>query len=229
VNKISPTMISTFNTCPYKFKILYVDKRLPLYKPEYEFGRKIHMIIAEYYKLLPDDAVPSDVPITLGQAIKRVFSNVDEYIVKYMRPFEEFEKQRLTWHINPKPILFEKEIVKGNIHGVVDAVFKRNNDVIVVDWKTGMIRDPTIDEHLKIQGNTYMYLLDAKEIYFLFIKYGVWHKLLYDEVYLKNKLEEFITAVKNNKYSRRNGPHCSRCEVNLHCYFDKYRLEWWRL
>lgn len=226
---VSPTMLSTFNTCPYKYKILYVDRRVPLTKPEYEFGKKIHAIIAEYYKLLPEDATPNDIPITLGQAIKRVVGTVDEAIVKYLSGFEEFERHRLSWHINPKPVAFEVEMRRGHLCGVVDAIFKRNGENIVVDWKTGLVRDPSVDEHLKIQGNIYMYLTGAREIYFIFIRYGMWHKLVYDENFITSKLSRFAEAVSRNDYPRNEGPACERCEVSLHCYFDKYGIKWWEL
>jgi hypothetical protein len=226
---ISPTKLSTFNQCPYKFKILYVDNRRSLFKAEYEFGRKIHDIIAEYYRILPDAATPSEVPNFLGQAIKRVAGYLDENIVKYLSGFEKFEKQRISWHINPKPLAFEKEFVKGRLHGVIDAIFKRNDETIIVDWKTGMTRDPSLDEHLKIQGNMYMYLTGAKEIYFVFIRYNSWHKLMYDENFIKDKLTKLVEAINTNSYPRKEGPQCERCEVNLHCYFDKYSIKWWWL
>lgn len=226
---ISPTMLSTFNTCPYKFKIIYVDERRPLPKPEYEYGKRIHAIIAEYYRLLPEDATPSDIPIALGQAIKRVMGTIDENVVKYLKGFEDFEKQRITWHINPKPIMFETEVKKGYIQGVIDAVFKKNGDNVIVDWKTGMIRDPNVDEHLKIQGNLYMYLMNAKEIYFVFIRYNTWHKLTYDESFILDKLSKFVDALNKKEFPRKEGGQCERCEVNLHCYFDKYGIKWWEL
>ena len=226
---ISPTKLSSFNQCPYKFKILYIDNRRPIAKPEYDFGRRIHGIIAEYYRLLPEDATPNEVPNFIGQAIKRTIGYLDENIVKYLSAFEKFEKQRLSWHINPKPVAFEKEFVKGRIHGIVDAIFKRGDETIVVDWKTGMARDPTVDEHLKIQGHMYMYLTGAKEIYFVFLHYNTWHKLTYDENYIKDKLEKLIEAMNTGNYPRNEGLHCERCEVNLHCYFDKYGLKWWWL
>ena len=226
---ISPSKLSTFNVCPYKFKLLYIDERKPLYKPEFEFGKKIHSIIAEYYRLLPQEATPSDIPMCLGQAIKRVIGNIDEGIVRYLKGFEDFEKQRLTWHINPKPLLFETEVKRGYLHGIIDAVFRRGNDKIIVDWKTGMTRDPNVDEHLKIQGNLYMYLLGAKEIYFIFIRYNTWHKLNYEEEFILGKLKEFIDAYNTKNFPRKEGSECERCEVNLHCYFDKYGLKWWEL
>jgi hypothetical protein len=226
---ISPTMLSVFNECPYKFKIIYVDNRRPMYKPEFEFGKTIHRIIAEYYKLLPSDATPSDVPMILGSAIKRVMGYLDENVVRYFRCFENFEKQRLSWHINPKPLFFEAEVKRGQLRGVIDAAFKRNGQTIIVDWKTGMDRDPTVDERLKIQGNFYMYLLDAKEMYFVFIRHSTFHKLTYDEDFLREKLKAFLDACNKNDYQRREGHHCERCEVNLHCYFDKYGLRWWEL
>jgi len=226
---ISPTTLSTFTECPYKFKILYVDSRRPLFKPEYEFGRRVHAVIAEYYRLLPDDATPSDVPMVLGQAIKRVFGVVDEAVVRYLRGFESFERQRLSWHINPKPLAFEAEVRRGQLRGVVDAIFKRQGEIVVVDWKTGMARDPTMDDHLRIQGNVYMYLTGAREIYFIFVRYGTWHRLVYDEEYLRGVLSRFLEAYNKGDYRRREGPHCERCEVGLHCYFDRYGISWWEL
>jgi hypothetical protein len=125
--------------------------------------------------------------------------------------------------------MFEREVVKGYLRGIVDAVFRRGNETVIVDWKTGMARDPTVDEHLKIQGNVYMYLLNAREIYFIFLRFNDWHRLSYDEAFIAGKLKAFVDAFNSRSYPRNEGAHCDRCEVNLHCYFDKHRLRWWEL
>ena len=226
---ISPTMLSTFNECPYKFKVIYVEERRPLFKPEFEFGKRVHRIIAEYYKILPHDATPRDVPMILGNAIKKVVGYVDENLVRYFKGFEDFEKRRLSWHVNPKPLLVEAEVKKGRLHGIIDAAFKRNEHTIVIDWKTGMVREPAMDEHLKIQGNFYMHLMGASEMYFVFLRYGSWHKLTYDEAFLAEKLRALLEAIDGNSYPRKRGRQCERCEVNLHCYFDEHELKWWEL
>lgn len=223
---VSPSQLNTYFECPYKYKLAYIDLAKPLYKAEYEFGRKVHEVIRLYYTSIPDVITPSDVPIYLSKAWKTVFGEVDERGIRYMDGFMRFESERISWNVNPKPIAIEREYVKGWLHGIVDAVFSRGKDIVIVDWKTGMARNPTLDETLMVQGNVYMYLVGASEIYFVFVRYGTYHKLAFNERFLMNKLNYFLTSIKQNTFARNEGEHCERCEFNIHCYFDKYGIDW---
>lgn len=223
---ISPSQVNTFFACPFKYKLAYIDLAKPLFKPEYDFGRKVHLVIKSYYDAIPDSLTPSDVPIYLSKAWKSVFGEVDDRGIRYMDGFMKFEVQRLSWHVNPRPIAVEREYRRGKLHGVVDAVFMRGSDRVIVDWKTGMTRDPTMDEALMVQGNMYMLLVGASEMYFVFVRYGVYHKLEFNEPFIADRLRKFVDSVREGVFERREGEHCERCEYSLHCYFSKYSLDW---
>jgi CRISPR/Cas system-associated exonuclease Cas4 (RecB family) len=226
---VSPTAINTFLECPYKYYLAYEKLATPLYKPAYEFGRKIHSVIAEYYRSLPQYLTPNEVPMYLSIAVKKVGIDAETY-KRYLDNFVAFEKQRLSWNINPKPLAIEKEIVKRPFKGIIDAMFKKGNETVIVDWKTGFTRqNPIRDEQLMIQGNIYLYLTDAKELYFIFLSYGHYEKIEYNESFLRSRIVKFLDAIKTRSFPKVLDERCRNCEFNAHCLLEEYKLKWWEL
>jgi len=226
---VSPTAVNTFLECPYKYYLAYEQLLTPLYKPVYDFGRKIHAMIAEYYNSLPEYLTPNEVPMYLSIAVKKVGIDVDTYR-RYLDNFVAFEKQRLSWNISPKPLAIEKEFVKKPFKGVIDAMFKKGKDIVIVDWKTGFTRhNPIRDEQLTLQGNIYLYITGAKELYFIFLSYGHHEKLEYDENFLRNKIVKFLEAIKTKNFPKVLDERCRNCEFNAHCLSEEYKLNWWEL
>ena len=226
---ISPTMVNTFIECPYKYYLAYEKMVNPLWKPSYEFGSKLHAVVKEYYNGIGGNITPNEVPLYLSIAVKKVGIDVEMYR-RYLDNFAQFEKQRLTWHINPKPISVEKEYVRKPFKGVVDAVFRGRDGVVIVDWKTGFHKvNPVRDEQLMLQGNIYMYLVGAREMYFIFLSYGHHEKVEYNEGFLRGKVMEFVEALKKNSFERIVDDRCKQCEYNIPCFFEMYNVGWWDL
>lgn len=226
---ISPSKINTFFECPYKYYLSYVENLKPLYKPQYVFGSKVHEVIKKYYELIPDSITASEVPMYVSVAWKEVFGDVTESAYRYMDGFVKFESHRLLWNINPKPLAIEKEFARGRLKGVVDALFRRGNEYVVVDWKTGMVRNPYEHQYLLVQGNIYMYLTSASICYFVFVGYGDWREVKYDKTFLDNIVEKFVSSVDRGLFNRNKGEWCRLCEFNVHCYLKEYSINWWEL
>jgi len=226
---ISPTMINTFIECPYKYYLAYEKQLTPLWKPSYEFGRKLHATISEYYNSLHENITPNEVPLYLSIASKKTGLNTEMYR-RYLDNFVEFEKQRLSWHINPKPIAIEKEFTRKPFKGIIDAMFRKGDNNIIVDWKTGFVKsNPARDEQLTLQGNIYLYLTGAKELYFIFLAYGHYEKVEYSEEFLRNRIVKFLEALKTRNFPKVLDERCKLCEFNAHCLSEEYKVVWWEL
>jgi CRISPR/Cas system-associated exonuclease Cas4 (RecB family) len=223
---ISPTMLNTFIECPYKYYLAYVEYLKPQWKPAYEIGKNLHTIIENYYKELTDSITPSEVSLYVSSVVKRL--NLDPELYKtYLNNFVKIEQQRLSWHINPKPLAIEQEYIRPPFRGVIDAMFMKGNDKVIIDWKTGFHKpNPIRDKQLMVQGNIYLYITGAKEVYFAFLSYGNIEKVMYDEDELKPVLRDFFTSIKTYDYPRMIGENCKNCEYNIPCFMRMWNVRW---
>lgn len=228
---ISPSKINTYLDCPFRYKLLYIDRVKPLYRQAFDFGKKLHDVIREYYTLISqskDDLTQNTIPIFISNAWKKVFGKVDENDIRFLNGFMKFESERLSWHINPRPIVIEKEFVREPFHGIVDALFMRGKEKIVVDWKTGLM-GATMNDYIRVQGNIYMYLTDARQAIFVSVGYGSYTVVEYDETFLKEILRIYTENIRGNRFEPVLDEHCKTCEVSIHCYTSRWGLNWWDL
>jgi len=215
---LSPTGINTYRKCPRKF-YFYIKRAptlVPAFKEALEFGKTIHEIIAHYYEIIPEDLVPDEVKIWVRKAMIDIIHDempeMRQRIEKQLLNFIAFEKKRLTWHMSVRPVAVEKEFVKDSVHGIVDALFRRGNDLVVVDWKTGKGQADLTDDII-VQLNVYMWLTGAKTAYALFLEYGTFREVPY-----KIDIEELVQTIKEDKrFLPNRGSHCKFCEYQILC------------
>jgi len=225
---LSPSSVVLFSKCPYAFylhKIKNIPPIQPYHREAVEFGRNVHQIIAKYYELIPESMTSSQIYIYLAKAIKEVVGYVDERLQRQMEGFAKFEKQRLGWSFSVKPVAIEKEYVKPPLKGIVDAVFRRGDKLVVVDWKSGYTG--RITNEMAIQGMIYKYLTGADEVYFVFLQYGYVQKLPnYDMKWLVDQLKKIGEAVDSNRFPK-NKENCETCEYQLYCKFEELGWTVW--
>ena len=226
---LSPYSINLYRLCPRKFYFYINEYRAlpPLYAEALEFGRVVHNIIRRYYELIPNSIVPGEVRLWVSRAFKEVFpesmEHLRERVENQLITFIRFEERRLSWHINPKPVAIEKEFVKDGVHGIVDALFRRGNELIVVDWKTGKGQADLTDDII-VQLNIYMWLTGAHRAYVLFLEYNNFR-----EVTRRVDVEELVSIIKEDKaFVPRRGPHCSTCEFQIACMGSEHTSFWWK-
>jgi len=229
---LSPYAINLYRTCPYKYYLEYhtnVPKLPSFFEYELRIGYYVHQIIKTYYEIIPNSITPGEVQLYVARAFKEVGLE-DDRLMRSLKGFIRFEKQRLSWHINPKPIAIEKEYIKKPLHGIVDAVFRKGKKVIVVDWKTGWKQSSdTLSEDLAIQGMTYKYLTEADEVWFIFLRFNTYTKMPnYSMDWFFNIVKEVYNGIVNNKFPKKR-VNCDLCEYNIYCWLEDRRLTIWDL
>lgn len=229
IDHISPTGINLYRECPRKFLYYYLNKKsmVPPFREALDFGSLIHGIIAEYYRTIPPDIVPDSAIHHLKKVMKKYSPqlydpSIRERAEKQLENFLRFERKRLQWHISPKPVAIEKEYRKGVIHGYVDALFRRGDDLVVVDWKTGR-GQCGITEPIAIQLNVYMYLTGAREAYALFLEYGRFDRLEY-EIDVESVVNDIMS---DSVFAPIRGDHCRFCEYQLICSPRDFEMWGW--
>jgi hypothetical protein len=215
--KYSPSSLFTYYTCPWMFKLAYIDKVKPLPPVEnLEFGSDVHKIIAAYYELIPNSLTENEIPMYLSQAVKRV--GVDFENVKWvLRGFMKFESRRLLWNLNPKPVAIEKMFERGCFYGVVDAIFKKfDGSLVGVDWKTGRVNTDNV--HYVLAGFIYTYVANLNEMIFVSLHTGEEVKLTSREIpTFKNVIREVVGGIRAGKFEKRVGDWCNECQYSIAC------------
>lgn len=227
---LSPSSINDFLQCPAKFWYSRKYKPLPVKTEAMKSGLLLHKIIATYYKLLPNNLTPSECFIYIRKAIEEVLGtqSLNTIMKKFgwhLSKFEKFEKERLSWHVDVRPIAVEREFIRPPFKGIVDAIFKKNNKTIVVDWKSGRAPN-TLPDYYTIQGCIYASLTNADEVIFYFLTSGRFIRVTYgDCTRAKDIISKVIQDIKNGVFEWRPGSHCDICPYQIPCYIERYKLD----
>jgi len=215
-----------YYTCPYKFKLAYIDKAKPL--PPIEkmvFGKTVHEIIARYYEIIPSTLTPREVPLFLARAMKD-FEIKSENFMWILRGFRRFEERRLTWNLDPKPVAIEKHFERGIFHGIIDAIFKRQGKLVGIDWKSGRVSFSNVN--YIIAGFVYTYIANLDEMIFVSLYSGDETALTKKELAsFKEILREIMAGIRAKDFRKKEGEHCKTCEYSLACKLgDQDELSW---
>lgn len=225
--KLSPSALTIYYKCPYKFKLAYIDKFKPL--PPLEkvlFGRVLHEIIAKYYEIIPENLSSKEIPLFLSQAIKSVGANIDNFNTQ-LKFFRIFEEQRLKWNLVTKPLAIEKEFSRGIFHGIIDVIFKKFDGRLVgIDWKSGNVDFNNINYVLA--GFIYIYIANLDEIIFISLNTGMQNRLSKNELnQFKESIINILKGIKERKFDKNEGDQCYTCEYSLACQCgENYEADW---
>lgn len=219
---LSPSSFSTFQQCSFKFWCQKNPQIIPL--PQKDniyalFGRNLHKLIQNYYlkvmqtKEFDTDNIHPTLSNVIGEQTPVLgIENINKSYTTHLRNFEEFEKDRIKndWKI----MSVEKRIVSEGLKGFIDAIFQdANNNIIVVDWKTGKWRDEFL-----IQGHIYKLLSKADKVMFYRSLNGVEHKLKErDLIKGKSMAQSILEQMKEGVNERRKNRFCNSCEYGLYC------------
>jgi len=232
--KLSPSAINTWDTCPFQFFCHYLDKREQIKTPDTtSFGTAIHNIHDHYYDLIDINTQMNDVPTKIEEA----YTELGNYATqkrktatrKCQSSLKRFEYERIRKKYGMPTIrekMFTAKISGGLplIYGKPDLYF---DDVgLIVDWKTGKCRG--LNDSLKIQGHIYKLILEAngyhpKKVVFDYVAYG--RRIILPKVsteWVRMKIEEIVSSVNMNRFPKIKSPLCTKwCGYRLDCDLDK--------
>jgi len=227
---LSPSSFLTFQQCSFKFWCQRDPKIIPLPRKDNvyaTFGTNFHKLVAEYYlkvmqaKEFEIDTIHPTLSDVIGEQTPVLgIENINKGYTTHLRNFEEFEEDRIK--NNWKIIGVEKKIVSNGLKGFVDAIFRDgDNDIIVVDWKTGKWKDDFL-----IQGYIYKLLSKADKVMFFQSLNGVEHKLKDKDLMKgKNMALNILNQIKQGINEKRRNRFCGDCEYGLVCGFSEVGMK----
>lgn len=190
INIYSPNMLNTFEECPYKFFLKYIEKlSLPQRSSVFEKGKKIHAL-ANYY--LNGFNISK---------MEKTLSTDEKIIWESLKNNNYFNLKVINTEYN-----LNCKIDKYWVGGRLDALMANERDYIILDYKTGQI-----PQNAEQDFQTIIYLLCADK--FLNKKDG-YNSLKFIYLGLKNNTEKQIelTAPLKKQYEEKIIQTCSKID-----------------
>ena len=222
--KFSPTAISQYLTCPFRFYLLYIEKVAREYKPELQRGIDFHKFIEEYYKSNYAKSVfdVNNIYNDLECDFKKEFKYELEGFIKW-------EKYRILNKM--KPISIESWLEDSIFEGRIDVIFDKLGKKICVDFKTGYSSINSLSKDMIIQGLIYKKLSNVSDVWFVFLKNkGKIVKLSKCDRNLLMKValevDDILKKIKEGKFFKMCTENCEYCFVRKACtlYRKKFKL-----
>ena len=157
----SYSRINTYHSCPYGWKLNYIDELKPTGKFYSSYGKLIHQILERYFD---GSITKSEMPIEFLtkfedlQGVRPSAKIVECYIrdgLEYLRGFEDFDLNKVA--IEEK---VEFDIKGIPMIGIIDFIGERDGEYIIVDHKSHRLKqrskgvkqrksDVELDEYLR--------------------------------------------------------------------------------
>ena len=247
----SYSSISTFENCPFKFKLAYIDKIKPLRKNIESFmGSRVHETLEKLYRdklyakvdsleeLLAfynerwKKEMPGNIFVVKGYEIENYRKMGEMYIRDYYNTYKPFDDGKI--------IALEKRTFfplndKYWINGIIDRIAEKDGIYEVHDYKTSLYF-PALNEidetQLAIYAIALQNLYGAEEIelvwhYLAFNKEIRIRKKNYEDVRSEviNKIEKIEKAKKEGKFPPKESGLCEYCEYQPICPLFKHRYK----
>lgn len=210
MNSFSPSMLKSFENCPMKYNLKFIEKiNIPQNPTLFEKGKKIHALANYYHK---------------GQNISKLENALlpeEKEVWNLLKNNKYFSMQCLH---SEYPIT--AKINNIWIFGRLDAIVKNEEDYYILDYKTGSIpKNPEKDFQTMIylicadailpEKNSLKFVyIDLKNNENKLIEFTPDLKKLYLETLEKQCQEILSTNIFDNK---KNTQHCKFCEYNKLC------------
>jgi len=225
---ISPSSLNLFFSCPYRWKLTYIDQKegIPIEDREALFGRMLHNIIQAYYQNLPENASREEVEKALEKAVKDYFDPMferrRERVERLMENFKKFEFQRIKTQSRTKPELVEQKMVAEPFSGIIDFY----NEGLVIDWKTRGVTNNLSPDYIR-QGKIYEFILkrngkEVRSVRFFSLEMGEFIPIpRMSDDWLWRQYNQLRETVEKGKFEKVRGPNCKYCEQILDCEFGE--------
>ncbi|MEA1893430.1 MAG: PD-(D/E)XK nuclease family protein [Campylobacterota bacterium] len=148
--KISATRLKTFLTCKRKYYYKYIERiyghEIPKDMPkEYEIGNNVHLALSNLYSKKSSYDSVAELKKDLDKELDLACgdSELDKYLIamqkRRLEKFCEIEIERFDdgWHVECCEESFEINFAGATLIGQIDRVDKRENEISVLDYKTG--------------------------------------------------------------------------------------------
>ena len=204
--------LSLYNTCPFAYKLSYIDKVKPVRSTALVKGSNVHSILEKYpeiqekeYKFNENLIVSNFLNSEIGNYFKDVLLNK-----KTAREF----KFGLTKN-------FENDTFKDSFfHGIIDLIFFENDELNLCDYKTGKFKENQDFSQL-LTYSLYFKNYDKIKINYLYVEHNKINSKIVTKEDIENTQNFIIKTtdiiLQDKTFKRNCGKHCSWCQFSEKC------------
>lgn len=227
--KFSPysySKLSTYKSCPYKFKLNYIDNlRLKTENKALEKGTRIHQIIELYQYNKPEVIPPFDYEILdeddQQEAEQIAIEFCKSELGKSFLHHDGMLGHEIEFGLTKKFKPINYNHADAMLRGKIDFLAKEGNKAIVADWKSGKVRE----QRYMNSDQTMLYGIwcfnmfgdiDEVEAHYVYVEHNTVSTFVFKREhynnYVKayaNKVFEVETAV---EYPKITGKLCEYCD-----------------
>lgn len=214
--------ISTFKSCPMKFKLSYIDKISAPSNQTLKKGSYIHHCLELYpdkptkFYNIPEEYLPS-----INEIIYN-FKN-SELGKRILEPDVTIGKELdfgLDESLEPCSFYYKRALIRGSIDRL--NYNKDTNTLEVYDYKSGKYKDPRFQTFEQTQLYAIWLFrtaafnhVDKVRCSYVYIEHGIENELVMERKYLKQYVKEYIESIKeiedSEEYPKNISKLCDYC------------------
>ena len=204
--------LSLYNTCPFAYKLSYIDKIKPVRSTALVKGSNVHSILEKFpefsikeFKFNENSIVSNFLNSEIGNYFKDVLLNK-----KTAREF----KFGLTKN-------FENDTFKDSFfHGIIDLIYFDNDVLNICDYKTGKYKENQDFSQL-LTYSLFFKNYDKIKINYLYVEHNKINSKIVTEEDIE-KTQDFIIKttdiiLQDKTFRRTGGKHCNWCQFSEKC------------
>lgn len=233
---ISPSALSGFRSCPYKWAVGRLKyPMLPQEAKHLDLGSIVHELLARYYRVVDVKAPYKQRERTIDEMFTdNPFLNSIEGLktktADVIKGFKKFEKSRDSFFPVFTPDELEKTLVSGRYKCITDLYCRAGE--FGIDWKSSSVpaliqpsQPQDSFESYFIQGAINVFLLNelgypCKKFYFVgLVGCQVVECPIMGKGWVEKMTEEMLSDIKRGAYVRIPNRYCYSCPAQLRCSF----------
>lgn len=205
--------LSLYNTCPFAYKLSYIDKVKPVRSTALVKGSNVHSILEKFPNFIVSKEFKFNENLIVSNFLNSEIGNYFKDILLNKKTAREF-KFGLTRD-------FKNDTFKDSFfHGIIDLIFFENDELNLCDYKTGKYKENQDFSQL-LTYSLYFKNYDKIKINYLYVEHNKINSKIVTKEDIENTQNFIIKTtdiILQDKTFRRNcGKHCSWCQFSEKC------------
>ena len=205
--------LSAYNTCPFSYKLAYIDKVKPVRSTALVKGSNVHSILEKFPDFIASKEFKFNENLIVSNFLNSEIGNYFKDVLLNKKTAREF-KFGLTKN-------FENDTFKDSFfHGIIDLIYFDNDELNLCDYKTGKFKENQDFSQL-LTYSLFFKNYDKIKINYIYVE----HNKVNSKVVTKEDIEktqDFIIKttdiISEDKVFKRNcGKHCAWCQFSEKC------------
>lgn len=205
--------LSLYNTCPFAYKLAYIDKIKPVRSTALVKGSNVHSILEKFPDFIASKEFKFNENLIVSNFLNSEIGNYFKDVLLNKKTAREF-KFGLTKN-------FENDTFEDSFfHGIIDLIFFENDELNLCDYKTGKYKENQDFSQL-LTYSLYFKNYDKIKINYLYVE----HNKINSKVVTKEDIEktqDFIIKttdiiLQDKTFRRTGGKHCNWCQFCEKC------------